>query len=55
MIIPYFLALQVKYVADDEIRYAEKTGTGFVVLPSQKEDFKIIIMISIQNKALAIK
>ena len=37
MIIRYFLALQAKFVASyNEIRYDEKTVTGFVVLPSQR-------------------
>ena len=42
MIIRYCLALQAKSVADNEIRYDEKTGTGFVVLPSQGrlQDYK---------------
>ena len=37
MIIRYCLALQAKSAAAyNEIRYDEKTGTGFVVLPSQR-------------------
>ena len=43
MIIRYCLALQAKYaVAYNEICYDEKTGTGFVVLPSERRlrDYK---------------
>ena len=43
MIIQYFLALKAKSAAvDNEIRYDEKTGTGFVVLPTQRKlrDYK---------------
>ena len=43
MIIRYCLALQAKSAAAyNEIRYDEKTGTGFVVLPSQRRlrDYK---------------
>ena len=37
MIIWYCLALQAKSAAAyNEIRFDEKTGTGFVVLPSQR-------------------
>ena len=37
MIIQYCLALAAKSsAADNEIKYDEKTGTGFVVSPSQK-------------------
>ena len=43
MVIRYCLALQAKSGAPyNEIRYDEKTGTGFVVLPSQRRlrDYK---------------
>ena len=43
MIIRYCLALQAKSsAAYEQIRYDEKTGTGFVVLPSRRRlrDYK---------------
>ena len=46
MIIRYCLALQAKSTAAyNEIHYDEKTGTGFVVLPSQRRlrDYKSYI------------
>ena len=47
VIIRYCLALQVKSAAAyNEICYDEKTGTGFVVLPSQRRlrDYKISVL-----------
>ena len=53
MIIRYCLALQAKSAAAyNEIRYDAKTGTGFVVLPSQRRprDFNHEIINELKNK-----